>query len=257
MKLFIDPGHGGHDPGATANGLVEKELTLAIGLALEADFKGYQGITTRLSRRIDRSMTLKERSDEANWWGADYFISIHINAGGGQGFESYIWNGDFANKGKTKQLQSTIHKKIVNHVDAVDRGQKEANFHVLRETRMPALLTENGFIDTLSDANLMKDKRWIKAVAQAHGLGVRHAFKLTSTTVVHQVVTGSFQQKQNAYQYQTFIKSLGYDCFIEVIHQNQAVYYRVVTGSFHNQVNAENRVRQLKEQGIEAFIHVK
>jgi len=81
--MFIDPGHGGSDPGAVANGLQEKNLTLDIALRLRDTLLGeYTGVEVRLSRETDTTVSLKQRVQMANSWGTDYFLSIHINAGG-------------------------------------------------------------------------------------------------------------------------------------------------------------------------------
>lgn len=94
VKIFIDPGHGGTDPGASANGLQEKQLTLQIALALRNILLNeYQNVTVQLSRTSDQTVSLTQRTNAANSWGADYFLSIHINAGGGTGFEDYIYPG--------------------------------------------------------------------------------------------------------------------------------------------------------------------
>ncbi|WP_060210477.1 glucosaminidase domain-containing protein [Sporosarcina koreensis] len=93
IKIFIDPGHGGTDPGATGNGLKEKDLTLAISKRIESLLKGYDGVQVRLSRTSDQTLSLKQRTDMANNWGANYLLSVHINAGGGKGYEDFQWKG--------------------------------------------------------------------------------------------------------------------------------------------------------------------
>jgi len=82
VKIYIDPGHGGNDPGAVANGLREKDLTLKIGLKLRDYLSGYENVQIRMSRTTDKTVSLSERTNDANKWGADLFVSIHINAGG-------------------------------------------------------------------------------------------------------------------------------------------------------------------------------
>jgi len=88
-KVFLDPGHGGSDPGAVANGLKEKNLTLAIAKECASVLKA-SGVTVKMSRTGDTYPSLSARCQAANSWGADLFVSIHINAGGGTGFESFI-----------------------------------------------------------------------------------------------------------------------------------------------------------------------
>src|SRR5690625_4573912 len=143
-KIYIDPGHGGNDPGAVGNGLREKDLTLDIAKRIRTYLNNnYSGHTIRMSRTTDKTMSLKQRTDDANRWGADYFLSVHINAGGGTGYEDYIYN-QLANSSKTAKLRDTIHAEIVKAIGSVEnRGKKKANFHVLRESKMSAMLSED------------------------------------------------------------------------------------------------------------------
>src|SRR5699024_3614824 len=151
VKLYLDVGHGGSDPGATGNGLKEKDLNLQISKKINSLLKSYDGITVKMSRSTDKTLSLRQRTNEANSWGADLLLSIHINAGGGTGFESFIYNGTVSSN--TSKYRDTIHNEIMKQLKSVrDRGKKRANFHMLRESKMPALLTENMFIDTKNDA---------------------------------------------------------------------------------------------------------
>ncbi|MED4080091.1 N-acetylmuramoyl-L-alanine amidase [Halalkalibacterium halodurans] len=175
IKIFIDPGHGGSDPGAVANGLREKDLTLAIAKALKKYLEQFEGIDVRLSREDDRFLSLAERTRLANEWGADIFISIHINAGGGTGFETFVFTNASS---KSVAYQNVIHEEIMKVMGVTDRGKKRANFAVLRTSRMPAILTENLFIDRASDAAKLKDPTFISYVAKGHGEGIVKVFGL-------------------------------------------------------------------------------
>src|SRR5699024_8664391 len=145
-----------------------------------------------------------ERTDQANKWNANLYLSIHINAGGGQGFESYIFSDNFANKSRTKSLRSAIHNAIIDEMNWLDRGKKEANFHVLRESKMPAILTESGFIDHRREAQLMRNNNWLEQVAINHAKGVAQALNLTTNIQLvshdrlYRVIAGSFSNKNNA-----------------------------------------------------------
>lgn len=200
FKLFLDPGHGGSDSGANANGLLEKNLTLAIALKIREILENeYENIEIKMSRTTDQTVSLSERTNAANNWNAHYYLSIHINAGGGTGFESYV----YPNVGSpTTTYQKTIHNEVIKVNELKNRRAKEADFHVLRESHMPALLTENGFIDKEADANKMKSKNWIDAVALGHANGLVAAFNLKKKTIYYKVVKGdtvySLSQKYNS-----------------------------------------------------------
>ncbi|OZV77199.1 N-acetylmuramoyl-L-alanine amidase [Micromonospora echinospora] len=172
-KVYLDPGHGGTDPGAVGNGLTEKALTLNIALQTRDILKANWNVDVRMSRTTDITRSLTYRTDDANAWGATIFVSIHINSGGGTGFESYRYPGT---TGNTAALHSAIHSRVLSGMRSVasvtDRGMKTANFHVLRATAMPAVLTENLFIDTVANANLLKSAAFITATARGHANGI-------------------------------------------------------------------------------------
>ncbi|MUV38924.1 N-acetylmuramoyl-L-alanine amidase [Lentibacillus sp. JNUCC-1] len=179
FKVFIDPGHGGSDPGATAFGVQEKDLTLKIARAVCEELIRNVPCRFKLSRTTDKTMSLKERTDMANQWGADLLVSIHINAGGGSGFESFIFNG--RHKAQTSFYQTTIHQAILKHTSWTDRGQKQENFHMLRESRMSAVLTESGFIDHPDDVKKLKQAHFIQKIAAGHVSGIGQALSTQHT----------------------------------------------------------------------------
>src|SRR5699024_10452484 len=180
VKIYIDAGHGGNDPGAVGNGLKEKELTLDIAKRIKKYLDAnYNGHSIKMSRTTDKTLSLSQRTNEANSWGADYFLSIHINAGGGTGYEDYIYNGGVQKR--TASIRDTIHIEVVKQIPEVtNRGKKHANLHVTRESRMPSALTENLFIDTKKDADKLKDNSFLDKVAKGHAIGLAKAFKLKS-----------------------------------------------------------------------------
>lgn len=182
VKIYLDPGHGGTDPGAIGNGLQEKNVTLSIANRMRSILVNeYSNATVRMSRTGDQTVELSQRTNDANAWGADYFLSIHINAGGGTGYEDYIHSA-LSDTSRTANLRHTIHSEIVKLNNMRNRGKKKANFHVLRETVMSAMLTENGFIDTKADADKMKQSSWLDSVARGHVNGLEKALGLTKKT---------------------------------------------------------------------------
>jgi N-acetylmuramoyl-L-alanine amidase len=167
--IVLDPGHGGtnssgvYDPGACGNGMREADLTLDIVTRTQSKLVPYD-VDVRIGPRAD---SLAERAAFANNLKADFLCAIHINAGGGTGFESYIYDNA---PGTSGQLQNIIHSEIMAYLvtlGVANRGKKSANFAVLRETNMPAVLLENLFIDNTQDANLLKDNDFMDGLANA------------------------------------------------------------------------------------------
>ncbi|MGD6873029.1 N-acetylmuramoyl-L-alanine amidase [Sutcliffiella horikoshii] len=190
VKVFIDPGHGGTDPGAVGNGLQEKNLTLQISTRIrDMLVNEYNDVSVLMSRTGDQTLTLTQRTNAANSWVADFLLSVHINAGGGTGYEDFIYPGVGA---PTTTYQTLIHEEVMKLVNFRDRGKKTANFHMLRESNMPALLTENGFIDNAEDAAKLKLASFIESIARGHVNGLVRSFNLTRKTsaIYHTVVAG-------------------------------------------------------------------
>jgi N-acetylmuramoyl-L-alanine amidase len=191
VKFVLDAGHGGHDPGAVANGLKEKDLTLTMAKHAGRMLEDYEGTEVIYTRVDDRYLSLEERIEIANKAGADFFVSFHINAGGGTGFESYIYNGNVGPR--TSAFQNVIHNEIMKAIGNVrDRGKKRANYAVLRETKMPAILTENLFIDHPTDAAKLKSEQFLLQIAHGHVEGIVKAFglkkKVYATTVNDDII---------------------------------------------------------------------
>ncbi|NPC92691.1 N-acetylmuramoyl-L-alanine amidase [Bacillus sp. WMMC1349] len=248
VKIFIDPGHGGIDPGAVGNGLQEKNLALDIALALESLLlKEYENVLVQLSRRNDETVSLMQRTETANNWKADFFLSIHVNAGGGSGFESYI----FPDVGSpTTTYQDIIHEEILKAVEFPDRGQKTADFYVLRETIMPALLTENGFVDNDNDANKLKSAAFINSIVKGHANGLANAFRLTKKSPLYKVQIGAFKEKRNADSLANKAKAKGF----ETVVMNRDRLFKVQIGAFSKKDNAETLAQKAKNAGFDVFI---
>lgn len=171
MKIFIDPGHGGHDSGAVGNELKEKDLTLDISLRQKALFEKL-GHDVRISRSTDIFIPLSERVRQANAWGADLFISNHVNSGGGQGVE--VWHSINGGKGKeyAAQVENILSKLTISRGLKSKRGQNGDYIYVIRATSMPAILNEFGFIDNASDAIKLKDNTFRQQLAEAVVKGI-------------------------------------------------------------------------------------
>lgn len=172
MKVFINPGHapnGNPDPGACGCGLRESDVVAMVGRLVE-------GYLTAAGCEVKslQSDSLSEISDTANEWGADCFVSIHCNSASvdtARGVETYSFHGSPGGWGLNKCIQ----RQIVGALEDIDegfpnRGCRTANFHVIRETDMPAVLVELAFINNSEDAALLKNNTDDFARAIARGV---------------------------------------------------------------------------------------
>ncbi|NHM31450.1 N-acetylmuramoyl-L-alanine amidase [Neobacillus terrae] len=273
MKLYLDPGHGGTDPGAQGNGLNEKDITLDIAQSIQTLLLNhYENIDVRMSRTSDITKSLAQRTNEANSWCADYYLAIHINSAessSAQGYEDYIHSNVSDTKTAAK-YREIIHAEVIKLNQLNVRGKKKANFHVLRESNMPAMLSENGFISNPHDASLMKQASWRQSVAQGHANGIAKVFNLkpksNSTTsplttliknssIIYKVIAGSFKVREDANNRVAFLHSKGIEAFVVTVVISDETWYRVQAGAFSSRANAEARERDVKTAGIkDAFI---
>ncbi len=204
-RVVIDPGHGGHDPGAQANGLTEADLVLDVALRLEALLRE-EGVDVVLTRRTATFVSLEERTAIANRENADMFVSIHANASpriATSGIETYFLNfasnqqaealaaRENATSAKTmgtlpsllkaialnnklaesRELASLVQSALVRALSAKRRsvrslGVKQAPFVVLIGAQMPSILAEIGFITNRTEASALKLPAGRDAVAQ-------------------------------------------------------------------------------------------
>lgn len=162
--ICIDPGHGGYDPGACGNGLQEKDLNLAIGLGLKIllEHAGISVIMTRTEdvcpagNTTDLTQDLQARCDISNKVQTDLFLSVHCNAGGGNGVEAYVWPGGLAATFAPELVQE-LTPLMGDHGEPIkDGGPNGRHLYVICNTEAPAILLECGFIDS-SDAQKIKD----------------------------------------------------------------------------------------------------
>lgn len=152
-KIFIDVGHGGTDSGAVANGIVEKNINLTVGLKLK-ELLLAKGFDVMLSRGTDSILTLSERCNMANKWKADSFVSVHHNAGGGDGWETIHTIHTAQSEGD--EIAEAIGKEFTKTGQNMRRMfSRESTkypgtdyYTVINKTNMPAVITEFAFLDT-------------------------------------------------------------------------------------------------------------
>jgi len=212
-RIVIDPGHGGHDPGAKGKGVSEAEVVLDIALRLEKLLQRVPGVDVILTRRTDEFIALQERTAIANREGADLFLSIHANASPNaqaRGVETYFLN--FANnlsaaqvaarenaasgqamgalpdlvktialnnkldesRDLAAQVQRMMLERLRSSNTAIkDLGVKQAPFVVLIGAAMPSVLAEISFVTNAQDAKLLKGTPYRQHIAEALFNGIR------------------------------------------------------------------------------------
>ena len=169
MKICIDPGHSGpFEPGACAGGFNEADINWYIAkfAMAELKYRGHQSLLTR-GKKIDND-ELAFRAECANEWRADLFISIHCNSAvdpAAEGTETYHFPGSVKGRELARRLQFCMTDAMLTE----DRGVKEANFQVLRETKCPAALVECAFLSNALDRKMLTDslEQWRMGAAIA------------------------------------------------------------------------------------------
>ncbi|WP_195987163.1 N-acetylmuramoyl-L-alanine amidase [Clostridium sp. D53t1_180928_C8] len=219
-KWLLDPGHGGTDSGATYKGRRECDDVLRLALRVGEILKS-NGENVYYTRVTDDTLSLADRSSKENVENYDYFVSIHRNAyraESAKGVETHV----YATGETAEQLASKVNEEMVKN-GFVNRGVKVSNFHVLRETKCPAILVEVGFIDNTSENSL---------------------FDLKFEKIAQSISKGCLLQ-------------IGKEISIINSSNSYEVYYRCVVGSFKERINAENRKAELIAKGYkDTFIEI-
>jgi N-acetylmuramoyl-L-alanine amidase len=212
-RIVIDPGHGGHDPGAKGGGLTEAELVLDVALRLEKLLSKLPGVEVVLTRRENEFISLQERTAIANREGADLFLSIHANAStvaSARGVETYFLN--FASNqnaaavaarenatsdqtmgalqdvvkaialnsklDESRDFATYVQREMLASLRGAnktlkDLGVKQAPFVVLIGASMPSVLAEISFLTNPQEAKLLKGSSYRQRIAQALFEGVK------------------------------------------------------------------------------------
>ncbi|MDV3351771.1 DUF3747 domain-containing protein [Leptothoe sp. LEGE 181152] len=170
VLIMIDPGHGGRDPGAVGrNGLLEKEINTFIARRLQRTLE-QRGYRAALTRTQDVELDLQPRVDIAERANATIFVSIHANAISlsrpeVNGLETYYYSSG-------RNLARAIHSSVLRSTDLRDRGVRQARFYVLRNTSMPAVLVETGFVTGSEDAARFQSTAAREQIADAIAQGI-------------------------------------------------------------------------------------
>lgn len=171
-KIYIDPGHGGTDPGAVGIANIEEEdITLEVAKYLKVELER-QNMSVKMSRTSDASKTLATRSAEANDWGADIVCSVHCNSytdASANGTEVLIYKKG----GNAEKIAKKVLAKLVETLKTTNRGVKErSDLYILRKTNAPAILCELAFISNKANKEKIDEGREQKACAVAICKGI-------------------------------------------------------------------------------------
>ncbi|MFY7843319.1 MAG: N-acetylmuramoyl-L-alanine amidase family protein [Rhabdochlamydiaceae bacterium] len=173
--IVLDAGHGGADEGAKVQGVLEKRITLTTTL-MTKQYLEEMGYLVYLTRKKDIFVSLSKRAAQANNMDASLFVSIHYNASQNKmakGLEVFypdakeLWRSH-----ASKRLARCILQKLIHQTSASSRGIKKGNFHVIRETQMPAVLIEGGFVTNNEERLLLKNKEYLSRIAKGIAEGI-------------------------------------------------------------------------------------
>jgi N-acetylmuramoyl-L-alanine amidase len=208
--IVIDIGHHENDSGAVANSLREVDLNVSICkyLVKELERHGLKVVVT--------TGTLQNRAKVANDIEADWFISVHNNAGGGDGTEVLV----YSNQLPQKAMAQNILDEIVNQGLNNSRGIKERpDVYVLRKTIMPAVLIECAFIDT-KDKECIDEEHEREVFGKAIAKGILKTLKIDyieeqpKTSYMHRICVGAYKDKDNALKALEIAKKTFKDAYI-------------------------------------------
>ena len=205
--VALDPGHGGSEPGASANGLVERELTWKIALYCKEALESYANVEVVLTRGSDEKVSLVERVNRAVDAGANVFVSLHLNSGPASGNGAEVWYpNDSSYRHELHEEGAQLSSKILEKLTALgltDRGIKvrdservdgEGPFYypdgsiqdyytvieASREAGIVGIIVEHAFLSNKSDSDKLKSEAFLKELGYADAEGIAETYKLSS-----------------------------------------------------------------------------
>ena len=205
--VALDPGHGGSEPGASANGLVERELTWKIALYCKEALESYANVEVVLTRGRDEKVSLVERVNRAVDAGANVFVSLHLNSGPASGNGAEVWYpNDSSYRHELHEEGAQLSSKILEKLTALgltDRGIKvrdservdgEGPFYypdgsiqdyytvieASREAGIVGIIVEHAFLSNKSDSDKLKSEAFLKELGYADAEGIAETYKLSS-----------------------------------------------------------------------------
>ncbi|CAM3442839.1 N-acetylmuramoyl-L-alanine amidase family protein [Marinicrinis lubricantis] len=182
LHIAIDAGHGPETPGKRSpdGTLREFHFNSVTAKYLAEELQKYEGVTTMFTHESSRDVSLKERTNRANAATADLFVSIHANASGHEwssveGIETFV---DDSRPATAVSLANAVQQQLIQATGLKDRGVKPADYHVLRETNMTAILVECGFMTNRREVELLKSDAYRRVCAAAIAAGIAATYGL-------------------------------------------------------------------------------
>lgn len=205
-KIYINPGHSDVDPGAVGFE-TERVLNLKTANYMNEHLLAYYDCQTMVTEGTVNSTTTVCK--EANAWGADLLVSIHNNAGGGDGYEALVYSE------KRKEL-GQIFEKFVKAAGQNSRGVKyRPNLNVLKSSNMPAILNEGAFVDNKTDIADWNEDAELKKLGIAYAQAAAEYLGLEKKeTVLYRVQVGAYSSRENAEAMCRKLTEAGYSAVI-------------------------------------------
>jgi N-acetylmuramoyl-L-alanine amidase len=270
MKIMLDAGHGYDTPGkCSPDGMREYEFNRAVAAYARNLLEQYQNVTVYFAHSDQTDVPLEQRTDKANQLRVDIYISIHANAAGSTwnsagGIETYIYPSRPIG---AYSLARKIQNHLVSRTGFRNRGVKTADFHVLRETKMDAVLVECGFMTNPEEIKLLRSEEYRRTCAEAIVSAVVEQYNLVKKPVaspipspaparspakgVYKVQVGAFKQKGNA---EALANRLANDGFQHYIYFDNGLY-KVQAGAFKDKKNADDLMNKLRKKGYQAYTY--
>jgi N-acetylmuramoyl-L-alanine amidase len=182
FTVVIDAGHGAHDSGATGNGILEKDINDDIARRVAELIETGGVFSVKLTKNAGEFLSLGERARVGNEYG-DVFVSIHNNSspgGGAVGTETHYLPhyNDAEQKISCEELARIMQRHLINNLGSFNRGIFVSNFAVLRETTVPAVLLEVGFISNPYEASLLAAPEYRQSAAAAIYNGLLEVYEI-------------------------------------------------------------------------------
>jgi N-acetylmuramoyl-L-alanine amidase len=247
MKIMLDAGHGYNTPGKRSpDGMREYEFTRAVANYARDLLANYQNVTVYFSHSDQEDVPLQERTNKANRLNVDIFVSIHANAFGNGGWnsaggiETYVYP---TRPPVAYQLAQKIQRNLVLSTGLANRGVKTADFHVLRETKMDAVLAECGFYTNQNEVKLLRSETYRRTIAEAIVKSLVDQFRLKPKA------KAAARPQPPASKPSSISASKS-----KPSAPKKGSLFKVQAGAFEDEQNAEELAERLRRAGFEAFV---